>query len=164
MHSLLDPLCFSSRCLKGSFQVLASQGQKNGVFKRIQGESVIAFWSFHIPMTVMTESFVFLDFLSVAFAFSVALLFSLNLALPRLPSIPLFFARSFSIKLTNSSKISMSPLPVFWSIGSRPKLEKMGNSGCWVQAYINGNVYDGEYNKGNGDVYEGASLQQWRRL
>lgn len=86
MHSLLDPLCFSSRCLKGSFQVLASQGQKNGVFKRIQGESdwdcksfcfsillfllllvesvtaccmffsgVIAFWSFHIPMTVMTE-------------------------------------------------------------------------------------------------------------
>lgn len=39
MHSLLDPLCFSSRCLKGSFQVLASQGQKNGVFKRIQGES-----------------------------------------------------------------------------------------------------------------------------
>lgn len=39
MHSLLDPLCFSSRCLKGSFQVPASQGQKNGVFKRIQGES-----------------------------------------------------------------------------------------------------------------------------
>ena len=111
-----------------------------------------------------SKSFVFLDFLSVAFAFSVALLFSLNLALPRLPSIPLFFARSFSIKLTNSSKISMSPLPVFWSIGSRPKLEKMGNSGCWVQAYSNGNVYDGEYNKGNGDVYEGASLQQWRRL
>ncbi|KAK9233396.1 hypothetical protein WN943_023645 [Citrus x changshan-huyou] len=49
----------------------------------------------------------------------------------------------------------MSPLPVFWSIGSRPKLEKRGNSGCWVQAYSNGNVYDGEYNKGNGDVYEG---------
>ncbi|KAK9208657.1 hypothetical protein WN944_001016 [Citrus x changshan-huyou] len=42
---------------------------------------------------------------------------------------------------------------VFWSIGSRPKLEKRGNSGCWVQAYSNGNVYDGEYNKGNGDVY-----------
>ncbi|KAK9189027.1 hypothetical protein WN944_020432 [Citrus x changshan-huyou] len=37
----------------------------------------------------------------------------------------------------------MSPLPVFWSIGSRPKLERRGNSGCWVQAYNNGNVYDG---------------------
>ncbi|KAK9228204.1 hypothetical protein WN944_021153 [Citrus x changshan-huyou] len=58
----------------------------------------------------------------------------------------------------------MSPLPVFWSIGSRPKLEMRGNSGCWVQAYSNGNVYDGEYNKGNDDVYEGASLQQWQRL
>ncbi|KAK9209580.1 hypothetical protein WN944_001947 [Citrus x changshan-huyou] len=121
----------------------------------------LPFFYFLVPH--LSHSFL-LDFLSVAFAFCVALLFSLNLALPRLPSIPLFFARSFSIKLTNSSKISMSPLPVFWSIGSRPKLEKRGNSGCWVQAYSNGNVYEGEYNKGNGDVYEGASLQQWRRL
>ncbi|KAL7238438.1 hypothetical protein ACSBR2_004523 [Camellia fascicularis] len=88
-----------------------------------------------------------LDFLS-AFAFSAALLFSLNLAVPRLPSIRLFLARSFPIKLTSSTHGSRPPLPVFWSIGSRPKSEKKANSGCWVQAYSNGDVYEGEFHKG----------------
>ncbi|XP_062174868.1 uncharacterized protein LOC133880027 [Alnus glutinosa] len=88
-----------------------------------------------------------LDFLS-AFAFSAALLLSLNLALPRLPSIRLFLARSFPIKLCKGSPISRSPLPVFWSIGSRPKPEKRVNSGCWVQIYSNGDVYEGEFHKG----------------
>lgn len=101
---------------------------------------------FYFLVSHPSHSF-FLDFLS-AFAFSAALLFSLNLALPRLPSIRLFFARSFPIKLANSSKISRPPLPVFWSIGSRPKLEKRANSGCWVQVYSNGDVYEGEYHKG----------------
>lgn len=86
---------------------------------------------------------IFLDFLS-AFAFSTALLFSLNLAVPRLPSIRLFLARSFP-----SSSQSLRPhLPVFWSIGSRRKGDKRGGSGCWVQAYNNGDVYEGEFHKG----------------
>ncbi|KDP28891.1 hypothetical protein JCGZ_14662 [Jatropha curcas] len=101
---------------------------------------------FYFLVSHPSHSFL-LDFLS-AFAFSAALLFSLNLALPRLPSIRLFLARSFPIKLKSTSNISRPPLPVFWSIGSRPKLEKRVNSGCWVQVYSNGDVYEGEFHKG----------------
>ncbi|CAH1416259.1 unnamed protein product [Lactuca virosa] len=105
---------------------------------------------FYFLVSHPSHSF-FLDFLS-AFAFSAALLFSLNLALPRLPSIRLFLARSFPIKLTLSDKVSKSPLPVFWSIGSNSKTKgdhiHKWNSGCWVQAYNNGDVYEGEFHKG----------------
>ncbi|KAJ7961881.1 putative 1-phosphatidylinositol-4-phosphate 5-kinase [Quillaja saponaria] len=101
---------------------------------------------FYFLVSHPSHSFL-LDFLS-AFAFSAALLFSLNLALPRLPSIRLFLARSFPIKLKSSSTISRPPLPVFWSIGSRPRSEKKVNSGCWVQVYRNGDVYEGEFHKG----------------
>ncbi|GLT51530.1 hypothetical protein SLA2020_249340 [Shorea laevis] len=102
---------------------------------------------FYFLVSHPTHSFL-LDFLS-AFAFSAALLFSLNLALPRLPSIRLFLSRSFPINLTPSSSITGAPLPVFWSIGSRPnKSEKRTNSGCWVQVYSNGDVYQGEFLKG----------------
>ncbi|KAJ8748786.1 hypothetical protein K2173_011341 [Erythroxylum novogranatense] len=101
---------------------------------------------FYFLVSHPSHSFV-LDFLS-AFAFSAALLFSLNLALPRLPSIRLFLARSFPIKLKCQSRISRPPLPVFWSIGSRPVSERRVNSGCWVQVYSNGDVYEGEFHKG----------------
>ncbi|KAF7845001.1 radial spoke head 10-like protein B-like isoform X1 [Senna tora] len=102
---------------------------------------------FYFLVSHPSHSFI-LDFLS-AFAFSCALLFSLNLALPRLPSIRLFLARSFPIKLKLSSGASRSsPLPVFWTIGSRQKSEKRVNSGCWVQVYSNGDVYEGEFHKG----------------
>ncbi|XP_031127207.1 uncharacterized protein LOC116029368 [Ipomoea triloba] len=101
---------------------------------------------FYFLVSHPTNSF-FLDFLS-AFAFSAALLFSLNLALPRLPSIRLFLARSLPIKLSLSNQVSRRPLPVFWSIGSRPKFEKKVNSGNFVQAYRNGDVYEGEFHKG----------------
>ncbi|KAK9274193.1 hypothetical protein L1049_019007 [Liquidambar formosana] len=101
---------------------------------------------FYFLVSHPTHSFI-LDFLS-AFAFSAALLFSLNLALPRLPSIRLFLARSFPIKLSKSNAVSRPPLPVFWSIGSRPKSEKQINSGCWVQVFSNGDVYEGEFHKG----------------
>jgi len=37
---------------------------------------------------------------------------------------------------------------VFWSIGSRQKSEKLVGSGCWVQVYTNGDVYEGEFHKG----------------
>ncbi|GAB4844262.1 hypothetical protein Ancab_037626 [Ancistrocladus abbreviatus] len=102
---------------------------------------------FYFLVSHPSHSF-FLDFLS-AFAFSAALLFSLNLALPRLPSIRVFLNRSFPfpIKLS-SSAVSRRPLPVFWSIGSRSKSENRLNSGCWVQAYSNGDVYEGEFHKG----------------
>ncbi|KAL6125779.1 hypothetical protein ACLB2K_073833 [Fragaria x ananassa] len=101
---------------------------------------------FYFLVSHPSHSFI-LDFLS-AFAFSSALLFSLNLALPRLPSIRLFLARSFPIKLKSSAALSRPPLPVFWSISSRQKQEKRGVSGCWVQVYSNGDVYEGEFHKG----------------
>ncbi|XP_028777992.1 uncharacterized protein LOC114734543 [Neltuma alba] len=101
---------------------------------------------FYFLLSHPSHSFI-LDFLS-AFAFSCALLFSLNLALPRLPSIRLFLSRSFPIKLKSSSAKSRSPLPVFWTIGSRQKSEKRASSGCWVQVYSNGDVYEGEFHKG----------------
>ncbi|KAF4354853.1 hypothetical protein CsatB_007125 [Cannabis sativa] len=96
---------------------------------------------FYFLVSHPSHSFL-IDFLS-AFAFSAALLFSLNLALPRLPSIRLFLSRSLPLKLK-----SRPPLPVFWSIGSRPKSEKRVNSGCSVQVYRNGDIYEGEFHKG----------------
>lgn len=101
---------------------------------------------FYFVVSHPTNSFL-LDFLS-AFAFSSALLFSLNLALPRLPSIRLFLSRSLPIKLSSSKQVSRNALPVFWSIGSRAKIDKRVNSGCYVQAYSNGDVYEGEFHKG----------------
>nr|GMD65154.1 Phosphatidylinositol 4-phosphate 5-kinase [Ipomoea batatas]GMD71662.1 Phosphatidylinositol 4-phosphate 5-kinase [Ipomoea batatas] len=55
---------------------------------------------------------------------------------------------SFPIKLPLSSHVSRRPLPVSWSIGSWPKYDKKVSSGCWVQAYSNGDVYEGEFHKG----------------
>ncbi|GAA0185864.1 kinase [Lithospermum erythrorhizon] len=101
---------------------------------------------FYFLVSHPTQSFL-LDFLT-AFAFSAALLLSLNLALPKLPSIRLFLARTFPNKLISSRRASPGNFPVFWSIGSRPKIEKKINSGCWVQAYGNGDVYEGEFHKG----------------
>ncbi|EXB38354.1 hypothetical protein L484_008012 [Morus notabilis] len=104
---------------------------------------------FYFLVSHPSHSFL-LDFLS-AFAFSAALLLSLNLALPRLPSIRLFLSRSLPLKLISPSSISRPPLPVFWSIGSRAaRAEKRPNSssGCWVQVYRNGDVYEGEFHKG----------------
>ncbi|XP_071739688.1 uncharacterized protein [Rutidosis leptorrhynchoides] len=98
---------------------------------------------FYFLVSHPSRSFV-IDFVS-ALVFSAALLFSLNLALPRLPSIRLFLAKSFPL----SQNLTKSTLPVFWSIGSRPKTDNHGfNSGCWVQAYNNGDVYEGEFHKG----------------
>ncbi|XP_047321283.1 uncharacterized protein LOC124925348 [Impatiens glandulifera] len=102
---------------------------------------------FYFLVSHPSHSF-FLDFIS-AFAFSSALLFSLNLAIPRLPSIRLFLSRSLPRKLSSSTKMSRPTLPVIWSIGSKPsKSEKLLNSGCWVQVYTNGDVYEGEFHKG----------------
>ncbi|KAI3495102.1 hypothetical protein L1887_37263 [Cichorium endivia] len=102
---------------------------------------------FYFLVSHPSQSYV-LDFLA-AFAFSAALLFSLNLGLPQLPSLRTLLARSFPIKLYSSTHSSRPPLPVFWSIGSKPKgNKKRVNSGCWVQAYSNGDVYEGEFHKG----------------
>ncbi|WCJ20757.1 Histone H3 K4-specific methyltransferase SET7/9 family protein [Euphorbia peplus] len=77
-------------------------------------------------------------------AFSITLLVSLNLALPRLPSIRLFLSRSLPIQASKESKN-----PVIWSIGSKPEREKKEiSSGSWVQAYSNGDVYEGEFHMG----------------
>ncbi|KAI9080598.1 hypothetical protein K1719_037459 [Acacia pycnantha] len=100
---------------------------------------------FYFFVSFPSHSFI-LDFLS-AFVFSAALLLTLNLTIPRLPSIRLLLARSFPIKLKLCSQ-STQHLPVFWTIGSRQKQERRLNSGCWVQVYSNGDVYEGEFHKG----------------
>ncbi|XP_059657687.1 uncharacterized protein LOC132304144 [Cornus florida] len=99
-------------------------------------------------LTSTHHSIFLLDFLPV-FAFSAALVISLNLALPRLPSIRLFLARTFPTKLSSTTTASKSHLPVVWLIGSKAKSEKRVNSGSWVQVYRNGDVYEGEFHKGN---------------
>ncbi|OMO70105.1 hypothetical protein CCACVL1_19102 [Corchorus capsularis] len=81
-------------------------------------------------------------------AFSLTLLVSLNLALPRLPSIRLLLARSLPAKFSHLGSSSKSSKAVVWSIGSKPKSEKKVNSGTWVQVYSNGDVYEGEFHKG----------------
>ncbi|XVF52456.1 hypothetical protein PTKIN_Ptkin05aG0019600 [Pterospermum kingtungense] len=81
-------------------------------------------------------------------AFSITLLVSLNLALPRLPSIRLLLARSLPAKFSQLGSSSKPSKAVVWSIGSKPKLEKKANSGTWVQVYSNGDVYEGEFHKG----------------
>ncbi|KAJ4958956.1 hypothetical protein NE237_026067 [Protea cynaroides] len=101
--------------------------------------------SFYFFFSNPRRSFL-LDFLS-ALAFSAVLLLSINLALPRLPSIRLLLARSFPLKLC-SSATSGPPPRVLWSIGSKQKSERRINSGCAVQSYSNGDVYEGEFHKG----------------
>ncbi|CAA0820338.1 Histone H3 K4-specific methyltransferase SET7/9 family protein [Striga hermonthica] len=101
---------------------------------------------FYFLVSQPSSSFV-LDLLS-AFAFSAVLLFSLNLAIPRLPSIRLFLSRSLPIKISAKGHTTGPHLPVFWSIGSRQKADKKAISGCYVQAYSNGDVYEGEFHKG----------------
>ncbi|KAL4297989.1 hypothetical protein GQ457_12G001370 [Hibiscus cannabinus] len=81
-------------------------------------------------------------------AFLLTLLVSLNLTLPRLPSIQLLLARSLPAKFSRLGSSSVSSKAVVWSIGSKPKSEKKANSGTWVQVYSNGDVYEGEFHKG----------------
>ncbi|RDY09279.1 Radial spoke head 1-like protein, partial [Mucuna pruriens] len=89
---------------------------------------------------LVSRSFL-LDLLS-AIAFSAALVFSLNLAFP----LPL---RSIRLKAPSAVVARPAPpLPVFWTIGSRPKSEKRVASGCWVQVFGNGDVYEGEFHRG----------------
>ncbi|XP_047949890.1 alsin-like [Salvia hispanica] len=101
---------------------------------------------FYFLVSHPSRSFI-LDFLS-AFAFSAVLLFSLNLAIPRLPTIRLFLAKSLPIKINAKGRVSRPHFPVLWSIGSRQKADKKAISGCYVQAYTNGDVYEGEFHKG----------------
>lgn len=91
--------------------------------------------------------FFVLNFLALL-ALSLTLLVSLNLSLPRLPSIRLLLARSLPAKFSQLCSSSKSSETVVWSIGSKPKSEKKTNSGTWVQVYSNGDVYEGEFHKG----------------
>ncbi|XP_010053554.2 uncharacterized protein LOC104441972 isoform X1 [Eucalyptus grandis] len=87
-----------------------------------------------------------LELISVV-SFSATLLISLNLAIPRFPSIRLLFSRSFPAKIAPFSA-SKPARPVVWSIGPKPKVEKRATSGSWVQVYRNGDVYEGEFHGG----------------
>ncbi|GKV10759.1 hypothetical protein SLEP1_g22079 [Rubroshorea leprosula] len=98
--------------------------------------------------------FFFLNFLFLL-AFSLTLLISLNIGLPRLASIRLLLAHSLPSKFSSFGSSSKSSRSVVWSIGSKPKSERKTGSGSWVQAYSNGNVYEGEFHKGK---YSGSGV------
>ncbi|XP_074263133.1 uncharacterized protein LOC141585952 [Silene latifolia] len=130
------------------FRVVKGLGQLQRLRAHIRLVLLLALPFFYFLVSHPSHSFI-LDFLS-AFAFSAALLFSLNLALPRLPSIRVFLNRSFHfpIKLKSNSSRIPRHLPVFWSIGSKAKFDKKSTSGCLVQIYSNGDVYEGEFHEG----------------
>lgn len=90
-------------------------------------------------------SFIYFLFIVAVIAFLVV---SLCVALPCVPSIRIFLARTLSINLHSSPTASKSRPSVVWSIGSKPKQERKPVSGCWVQVYSNGDVYEGEFHKG----------------
>ncbi|KAG6405217.1 hypothetical protein SASPL_132803 [Salvia splendens] len=71
-----------------------------------------------------------------------------TIAIPRLPTIRLFLAKSLPIKINAKGRVSQPHFPVLWSIGSRQKADKKAIFGCYVQAYTNGDVYEGEFHKG----------------
>ncbi|KAG6418502.1 hypothetical protein SASPL_120706 [Salvia splendens] len=71
-----------------------------------------------------------------------------TIAIPRLPTIRLFLAKSLPIKINDKGRVSRPHFPVLWSIGSRQKADKKAISECYVQAYTNGDVYEGEFHKG----------------
>ncbi|XP_009600967.1 uncharacterized protein LOC107806603 [Nicotiana tabacum] len=91
----------------------------------------------------------FLYFLFIITAIIIAFfVISLCVALPCVPSIRTFLARTLSFNLHSSPTASKSRPSVVWSIGSKPKPERKPISGCWVQVYSNGDVYEGEFHKG----------------
>ncbi|CAN4078105.1 unnamed protein product [Withania somnifera] len=90
-------------------------------------------------------SLIYFLFIIAVIAF---LVISLCVALPCVPSIRIFLARTLSINLHSSPTASKSRPSVVWSIGSKRKQERMLISGCWVQVYSNGDVYEGEFHKG----------------
>ncbi|XP_031127296.1 uncharacterized protein LOC116029432 [Ipomoea triloba] len=98
--------------------------------------------TFYLLTTTYFRSFV-IYFVCVVSVFLVVI--ALSLAVPFLPSIRLFLAR---IRLCSLPTASKPHHPVVWSIGSKPKFEKKPSSGCWVQVYSNGDVYEGEFHKG----------------
>ncbi|KAL0308696.1 UNVERIFIED_CONTAM: hypothetical protein Sradi_5811900 [Sesamum radiatum] len=110
----------------------------------------------YFMVTYPSRSFI-LDF-PFAFAFSYVLLFSLNLTVPRLPTIRLFLVRSLPDKIRKKDHVCQPHLPVVWSIGSVKTVEEnvISLSGCHVQDYSNGDVYEGEFHEGKfsgGGVY-----------
>ncbi|KAL0346530.1 UNVERIFIED_CONTAM: hypothetical protein Scaly_1669000 [Sesamum calycinum] len=98
----------------------------------------------YFMVTYPSRSFI-LDF-PFAFAFSYVLLFSLNLTVPRLPTIRLFLVRSLPDQIRKKDHVCQPHLPVVWSIGSVKTVEEnvISLSGCHVQDYSNGDVYEGD--------------------
>ncbi|KAG5009663.1 hypothetical protein JHK87_018178 [Glycine soja] len=85
-----------------------------------------------------------LDFIS-AFSFSAVLSFSLNVALPRIPSLLLF------LNLKPKARPTLK-LPVFWTIGWQSRtassVSPIINISLSVVPYANGDVFEGELNGG----------------
>ncbi|KAL1339154.1 hypothetical protein AAHE18_U013400 [Arachis hypogaea] len=135
---------------------------------------ILSFFVFYLIIVFFPDSFLLLlEFVSAVSAAG-ALLFSLQLALPRLPS---------SIRRFRPRPL----LPVFWAVG-RKKQKQQGSSyggstGFREQVFSNGDVYQGEIRKGKcwgsgvyyysmsgryeGDwvdgKYEGFGVETWAR-
>ncbi|KAK2967738.1 hypothetical protein RJ640_012964 [Escallonia rubra] len=90
-----------------------------------------------------TSRVIIFHFLAVIFL-SLVIVISLNIALPRFPSIRLLLSRKVALPICAPK----SHPQVVWSIGAKPKSVKRPNSGFWVQVYSNGDVYEGEFYKG----------------
>ncbi|KAL0339129.1 UNVERIFIED_CONTAM: hypothetical protein Sangu_1435000 [Sesamum angustifolium] len=74
------------------------------------------------------------------------------------PTIRLFLVRSLPDKIRKKDHVCQPHLPVVWSIGSVKTVEEnvISLSGCHVQDYSNGDVYEGEFHEGKfsgGGVY-----------
>ncbi|KAJ0251246.1 Uncharacterized protein HA466_0136060 [Hirschfeldia incana] len=146
----------SNRASFGSIlSFLSSSATNQKLLRQVLRVRVICFHLRFMLLLSVPPLYVFFLLISVRFfllfvfsiiTFSFVLSVSLKLALPHLPSsIRLFIARLLSLKLRSSSSSSASS-QVVWSIGSKP--EKKTNSGCWVQKYSSGDVYEGEFRKG----------------
>ncbi|KAA8522120.1 hypothetical protein F0562_012566 [Nyssa sinensis] len=145
-------LCFSSFAVALATKAIALKVSTHFCFVRWRQVRFLQFFILiSLPslyfFTLNSHRAFLLHFLS-ALAFSAVLVISLNLALPRLPSIRLLLSRSFPIKLSSITTASKPHPPVVWSIGSKSKSKKLANSGSWVQVYSNGDVYEGEFHKG----------------
>lgn len=124
---------------------VAAQSATFRILRRLKRRRSILFISLPFLYLYLQASRSFLLDLLTALAFSTALLYSLNIALPSLRSFPINLHKFHS---NSSVSRPAPPLPVFWTIGSRPKSEKRLGSGCWVQVFGNGDVYEGEFHRG----------------
>ncbi|KAJ4712603.1 Phosphatidylinositol 4-phosphate 5-kinase 1 [Melia azedarach] len=139
----------------------SSLGAKSFARKLAQNVYRICLLRFHLRFLILfsfpslyffftyPRRFLVLNFIFLLAFFVTILLISLNVALPRFPSLRSFLSRTLPIKFVLPTSSVKEPLkPVVWSIGSKPKPVKHLNSGSRVYVCRNGDVFEGEFHKG----------------